>query len=297
MPLGADKVNQVTKIQGAGFEYVYGDEITTWHEDVFQMLKSRLDKPNSCFDGTCNPDNPNHWFKAFLDGDADIYHQHYTIDDNPFLTSKFVDNLKREYASTVYYDRFILGKWALAEGLVYSVFDEGKNTYSIPPWNDECGEYYISVDYGTMNPTSMGLWRIHDGKAYRIKEYYYSGRNSRKQLTDEEYYAALERLAEDRVIQSVIVDPSAASFIAAIRRHGKYTVRAANNAVLDGIRHTAACINQGKLLIHRSCKNTLDELKSYRWDENAGEDKVIKENDHAMDDMRYFVMTALRRII
>ena len=295
--LGADKVNQVTKIQGAGFEYVYGDEITTWHEDVFQMLKSRLDKPNSCFDGTCNPDNPNHWFKAFLDGDADIYHQHYTIDDNPFLTSKFVDNLKREYASTVYYDRFILGKWALAEGLVYSVFDEGKNIYSTPPWNDECGEYYISVDYGTMNPTSMGLWRIHDGKAYRIKEYYYSGRNSRKQLTDEEYYAALERLAEDRVIQSVIVDPSAASFIAAIRRHGKYTVRAANNAVLDGIRHTAACINQGKLLIHRSCKNTLDELKSYRWDENAGEDKVIKENDHAMDDMRYFVMTALRRII
>lgn len=295
--LGADKINQVDRIRGSSIKYCYGDEVVTWHEDVFGMLKSRLDKDYSCFDGTCNPDNPNHWFKAFLDGDADIYHQHYTIDDNPFLTPQFVDNLKREYAGTVYYDRFILGKWALAEGLVYSVFDEGKNTYSTPPWNDECGEYYISVDYGTMNPTSMGLWRIHDGKAYRIKEYYYSGRNSRKQLTDEEYYAALERLAEDRVIQSVIVDPSAASFIAAIRRHGKYTVRAANNAVLDGIRHTAACINQDKLLIHRSCENTLNELKAYRWDESAGEDKVIKENDHAMDDMRYFVMTVLRRIL
>lgn len=295
--LGADKVNQVTKIQGAGFEYVYGDEITTWHADVFQMLKSRLDKPNSCFDGTCNPDNPNHWFKAFLDGDADIYHQHYTIDDNPFLTSQFVDNLKREYAGTVYYDRFILGKWALAEGLVFSVFDEGKNTYSAPPWDNECGDYYISVDYGTMNPTSMGLWRIYDGKAYRIKEYYYSGRDSRRQLTDEQYYSELEQLAGDHVIQSVIVDPSAASFIATIRCHGRYAVRAANNAVLDGIRHTAAYINQGKLLIHRSCKNTLDELKSYRWDENVGEDKVIKENDHCMDDMRYFVMTVLRRIL
>ena len=145
--------------------------------------------------------------------------------------------------------------------------------------------------------TSMGLWRIHDGKAYRIKEYYHSGRNTRKQLTDQEYYAALERLAEDRVIQSVIVDPSAASFIAAIRRHGKYTVRAANNAVLDGIRHTSAYINQGRILIHSSCENTLNELKAYRWDESAGEDKVIKENDHAMDDMRYFVMTVLRRMM
>lgn len=120
--LGADKISQVSKLQGAAFEYCYGDEITTWHEDVFQMLKSRLSCENSCFDGTCNPDNPNHWFKRFLDSDADIYQQAYTIDDNPFLDPVFVDALKREYAGTVYYNRFILGEWAAAEGIIYRDF-------------------------------------------------------------------------------------------------------------------------------------------------------------------------------
>lgn len=120
--LGADKISQVSKLQGAAFEYCYGDEITTWHEDVFQMLKSRLSCENSCFDGTCNPDNPNHWFKRFLDSDADIYQQAYTIDDNPFLDPVFVDALKREYAGTVYYNRFILGEWAAAEGVIYRDF-------------------------------------------------------------------------------------------------------------------------------------------------------------------------------
>ena len=120
--LGADKISQVSKLQGAAFEYCYGDEITTWHEDVFQMLKSRLSCENSCFDGTCNPDNPNHWFKRCLDSDADIYQQAYTIDDNPFLDPVFVDALKREYAGTVYYNRFILGEWAAAEGIIYRDF-------------------------------------------------------------------------------------------------------------------------------------------------------------------------------
>lgn len=120
--LGADKISQVSKLQGAAFEYCYGDEITTWHEDVFQMLKSRLSCPNSRFDGTCNPDNPHHWFKKFLDSDADIYQQAYTIDDNPFIDSDFVENLKREYEGTVYYNRFILGEWAAAEGIIYQEF-------------------------------------------------------------------------------------------------------------------------------------------------------------------------------
>lgn len=120
--LGADKISQVSKLQGAAFEYCYGDEITTWHEDVFQMLKSRLSCPNSHFDGTCNPGNPQHWFKQFLDSDADIYRQAYTIDDNPFLAPEFVENLKREYAGTVYYNRFILGEWAAAEGVIYQDF-------------------------------------------------------------------------------------------------------------------------------------------------------------------------------
>lgn len=133
--LGADKISQVSKLQGAAFEYCYGDEITTWHEDVFQMLKSRLSCPNSHFDGTCNPGNPQHWFKKILDSDADIYRQAYTIDDNPFLAPEFVENLKREYAGTVYYNRFILGEWAAAEGAIYRQVADNPSDFVIydPP--------------------------------------------------------------------------------------------------------------------------------------------------------------------
>lgn len=133
--LGADKISQVSKLQGAAFEYCYGDEITTWHEDVFQMLKSRLSCPNSHFDGTCNPGNPQHWFKKFLDSDADIYQQAYTIDDNPFLAPEFVENLKCEYAGTVYYDRYILGRWKAAEGAIYRQVADNPSDFVIydPP--------------------------------------------------------------------------------------------------------------------------------------------------------------------
>lgn len=133
--LGADKISQVSKLQGAAFEYCYGDEITTWHEDVFQMLKSRLSCPNSRFDGTCNPGNPQHWFKKFLDSDADIYRQAYTIDDNPFLAPEFVENLKREYVGTVYYDRYILGRWKAAEGAIYRQVADNPSDFVIydPP--------------------------------------------------------------------------------------------------------------------------------------------------------------------
>lgn len=120
--LGADNKRHVARIQGAAIEYCYGDEITTWAQEVFDMLKSRLSCPNSHFDGTCNPDNPRHWFKQFLDSDADVYVQPYTIDDNPFLEPAFVAALKQEYTGTVYYNRFILGQWAAAEGLIYRSF-------------------------------------------------------------------------------------------------------------------------------------------------------------------------------
>ena len=302
--LGADKVNQVTKIQGAGFQYVYGDEITTWHQDVFQMLKSRLDKPNSCFDGTCNPDNPNHWLKAFLESSADIYQQAYIIDDNPFLSPLFVEALKREYAGTVYYDRFILGKWALAEGLVYPMFNKDKHVIRCLPWEGDkkekpkykdSGEYYVSVDYGTINPTSMGLWRIYDGVAYRVKEYYFDSRREKRQKTDEEYYQDLCEFVEGKEIAAIIIDPSAASFITLIRRHGRFSVRKANNDVLDGIRTTSTFLNAGQIKVHEACTDSIREYGAYRWDEKSTDDRVLKENDHAMDDTRYFVMTVLRR--
>ena len=291
--LGADKVTQVSKLQGSGIEYCYGDEITTWNEEVFSMLKSRLDKPNSVFDGTCNPDGPNHWLLKFLNSDADIFRQHYTIYDNPNLSSAFVKNLEMEYRGTVYYDRFILGKWALAEGLIYPMFSKERNVTEKIPDN---GSYYVSVDYGTLNPCSMGLWCVSDKKAYRIKEFYHSGRSNNKLLTDEEYYGELERLTEKFPIQNIVVDPSAASFIETIRRHGRFSVKKAKNDVLDGIRYTAGLISGGKILISPECENTLREFEEYCWDTEQVEDKPIKQNDHAMDDMRYFCYTVLKKM-
>lgn len=291
--LGADKVSQVQKLQGAGIEYCYGDEVTTWCEEVFAMLKSRLDKPNSLFDGTCNPDSPNHWLKKFLDSDADIFVQHYTIDDNPFNSPEFVKNLKKEYAGSVYYNRFILGEWAAAEGLVYPMFSPKEQVVQLA--EDPNGEYYISVDYGTVNPTSMGLWCKQGKNAVRVREYYYDSKKSLKQLTDEEYYEALCELSKGHDIRYVIVDPSAASFITTIRRHGRFMVKKADNKVLDGIRLCATLMAQGRLKFSGECSDLLREFGSYCWDNDSTEDTVIKKNDHAMDDMRYFCQSVMKK--
>lgn len=286
--LGADNKKHVARIQGATFEYVYGDEVTTWSQDVFEMLKSRLRCEHSHFDGTCNPDNPEHWFKKFLDSDADIYQQSYVIEDG-VLPPKVVEELKKEYSGTVYYDRYILGLWCQADGLIYNFGPE--NIVDIMP---DMGEYYISCDYGTLNPFSAGLW-CWDGKiATRIREYYYSGRDERSNKTDEEYYTELEKLAGDLHVKSVIVDPSAASFIEVIRRHKRFAVKKAVNDVLPGIMTTARYLQDGTIKIHLSCEDAIREFGLYRWDEESTEDRPIKENDHAMDDIRYFVMTILR---
>lgn len=293
--LGADNKKHMARIQGATFEYVYGDEVTTWSEEVFQMLKSRLRCHHSHFDGTCNPDSPLHWFKQFLDSDADIYQQKYVIDDG-VLPEDVVTALKMEYAGTVYYDRYILGNWAIANGLVYPFFaaDPGRYIYS-GQTDGMMGAFYVSIDYGTHNPCSMGLWCVGHDRAIRIAESYYDSRKELRQRTDEEHYAELERLTEGRYIRYVVVDPSAASFIETIRRHGKYQVVAADNDVLDGIRTTASLLNAGKVLIGSSCKAAIDEFQAYCWDDKAKEDRVLKENDHAMDDIRYFVYTILAR--
>ena len=289
--LGAEKVSQVSKIRGASIKYCYGDEVADWSEEVFALLKSRLDKEYSCFDGTYNPQYPNHWLKRFLDSDADIFRQEYTIDDNPFLPPAFVENLKKEYAGTVFYDRYILGKWTLAEGLIYPMFNDSCIVDELP----ETGEYYISCDYGTLNPFSAGLWCVNSGRAIRVAEYYYSGRDKQYQLTDEEYYAEVEKLAGDKNIRHIIVDPSAASFIACIKKHGRFSVRKAKNDVMYGIRLTSAMLRAGAIKIGSDCGDAIREFGLYRWDEDSTDDKPIKENDHAMDDIRYFCATVLRR--
>lgn len=296
--LGADNVNHVDRIRGTSIKYCYGDEVATWHPEVFEMLKSRLDRPCSCFDGALNPQGPNHWLKDFLDSDADIYRQHYTIFDNPYLPQEFVDELCKEYSGTVYYKRYILGEWALAEGLIYPMYEDA---IAEKP-DKEPERVVLSIDYGTMNAFAAGLWEKHGDVWYMVSEYYYSGRDEGAQKTDEEYAQDLdmwltEYLGEESTMFNnynklrTIIDPSAASFIALLRKRGRYQVLPADNAVLDGIRNTATCMQTGRIKFSPDCKAWLKEVQGYVWDEEAAEDRPIKVNDHLQDAVRYFVQT------
>lgn len=290
--LGAEKVSQVSKLRGSSIKYCYGDEVAEWNPEVFELLKSRLDKPYSCFDGALNPQSPNHWLKKFLDSDADIYSQHYTIFDNPFLPKEFVDNLCREYAGMVYYKRYILGEWALAEGLIYPMYEEAVSEPLDGAEMDRITEWVLSIDYGTQNAFAALLWGLKGGVWHCVREYYYSGRDTGQQKTDEEYASDLDTFIGNLTDLETIIDPSAASFIALLRkRDGRYRVRKADNNVADGIRETASAMRQGKIKISRACKNTISELQGYVWDEKAADDVPVKINDHAMDSMRYMVKT------
>ena len=312
---GVNDARAESKIRGMTLQGAYCDELTLFTQDFFTMLLSRLSMPEAKLFGTTNPDSPNHWLKSeYLDRsqELDLMEMRFTINDNEFLDPEYVRQLKREYTG-VFYERFILGNWVIAEGLIYSMFSEKEHVVHVLP---ECcahpekgqGEYYISVDYGTKNPFSAGLWCVSGGGATRIAEYYYDGRKSKKPRTDEEHYAALEKLIRHEVwnsgrrtvesypIQCVVIDPSAASMIECIRRHGSFSVRAAKNDVIPGIGITGSLLAAGKLKIHADCKDCIREFGIYSWDEKAKGDQVIKENDHAMDDTRYFCYTILRRL-
>lgn len=303
--LGADNKKHIARIQGSTIEYAYGDEVTTWAEGVFQMLKSRLRCEHSHFDGTCNPDSPNHWFKAFLDSDADIYEQNYVIDDG-VLPDDVVRELKKEYAGTVYYDRYILGKWALAEGLIYPMYQSAL-VDSLP--EIPASEYAVSIDYGTLNAFAAILWSKRGDTWYGEREYYYSGRATGVQKTDEDYGKDLDEWISDvweyqvdnatykglagRAPQKIqtIIDPSAASFIALLKKKDWCKVRQADNAVEDGLRDTAVALQTGRVKILKSMTNWTKEAGGYVWDSTGEKEKPVKENDHAMDATRYFVKT------
>lgn len=297
---GVNDAGAESKIRGMTLQGAYCDEVTLFNEEFFNMLLSRLSEPEAKLFGTTNPDNPNHWFKVnYIDrrDELDFFMMEFLIDDNTFLDKKYVEELKKEYTG-VFYRRFILGEWCSAEGLVYPMFDKARHVVSEIPEPSGYAEYYISIDYGTLNPCSMGLWRLDDRGAVRLREWYYSGKQQRVQLTDEEYYERLEALAEGVLVKSVIIDPSAASFIATIRRHGKFSVRKANNSVLDGIRLTGTLLQGDRLLFHEGCEDSIREFGVYSWDEGSAEDRVVKEFDHAMDDIRYFCATvAAKRLL
>jgi PBSX family phage terminase large subunit len=300
--VGANDERAIRKIQGISLVYAYGDEFATWPESFFNMLKSRLRTPGAKFDGTCNPEGPYHWAKtSLLDraGDLDLFSRHFVLDDNPFLDTSYVMALKTEYVG-MWYKRYILGLWVAAEGAVYDMFDESSHAIDSLPVNDDgypaLVRYWVGVDYGTTNPTVFLLvGQDAAGKLYVCDEWRYdSAEHGGRQKTDQEYSAAFrDWIASHAVLPKfVFIDPSAASFIAQLRRDGVRNLASADNSVGDGIRRVATLFSSGRLLIHKRCKGLIREISGYVWDAKAqayGEDTPCKQADHGPDALRYVI--------
>lgn len=296
--LGADNKKHIDRIRGMTIEYAYGDEVPTWNEGVFEMLKSRLRCEHSYFDGTGNPEAPTNYLKAFIDSDADIFCQTSTIFDNPYLPKDFVNNLCKEYEGTVYYPRYILGEWTQAEGLIYPMYE----SVIVSELPKEYTEYSLSIDYGTQNAFAAIIWGKHKDVWYAIDEYYYSGRDTGRQKADDDYADDMDQFTkwlfeheenEKPLIigkLETIIDPSATSFIAMLRKRGRYKIRKADNDVLDGIRETATAMNLGLIKISDKLKNWKKEVAGYTWDEKK-EEFPIQHDDHLQDSVRYFCKT------
>lgn len=295
-------------IQGMTLSGVLFDEVALMPRSfVDQAIARTVSVSDAKLWFNCNPENPMHWFKKEWVDDADgenkhnSLHLHFEMRDNPIMTAELIEKAEKQFTG-VFYKRYILGEWVVAEGAVYPQFDKDKHIVNVQriksgliasnkKWG---GEYYVSIDYGTTNPCSMGLWLDTGAGAYRLREYYWSSRDKGVQKTDDEYYEELLKLCGGYDIKNVIVDPSAASFVALIRKKGKFRVIKAKNDVIDGIRYTSMLLTQGKILFDESCESIIKEFGLYSWDEKrTDKDIVIKENDHAMDDMRYFCNTIL----
>ena len=283
--LGADNANRVDKVRGASIKYCYGDEVTTWSQDVFDMLKSRLDKPYSKFDGTCNPENPQHWFKRFLDSDADVFLQAYTIDDNPFLDAVFVENLKREYRGTVLYDRYIKGLWVAAEGVVYRLFA------------DHPEQFIVDDVPGTIRYATIGVDFGGGTSAHAFSCMGFTSRNAIVCLADYREQAALDptKLERDFVdfvrmcqmqwlVTDVWCDSAEQTLINGLRaaaaqaRLGVNIGNAQKKPINDRIRALCILMGAGRFYINRRCEATIDALKSALWDSNHTTTDVRLDN-------------------
>ena len=288
---GGRDESSASLIQGITFAGILLDEVALMPRSFVEQACARCSVAGSRLWFNCNPAGPGHWFYKTWIMEAEkrnCLRLHFTMEDNPSLTPKIRKRYQNLYTG-VFYRRFILGQWVQAEGRVYDFF----TPEMVGKAPENCDKWYISCDYGTVNPTSMGLWGGCGGIWYRIKEFYFSSRDAQRQMTDEEYAQALANLAGNRKITAVIVDPSAASFIEVLRRKG-WRVQKADNDVLAGIRRTSDCLKNGKIVICEGCADCLREMEEYVWDLSSGsQDRVRKEHDHAMDDMRYFVSTVL----
>ena len=286
--IGGRDEGSAALIQGATFAGALLDEAALMPRSFVEQCVARCSVAGSRLWFSCNPEGPGHWFyREWIcrAEERNALYLHFTMADNPGLTEK----VRRRYEqgwSGPFYRRFVLGEWTAAQGLVYDFFQEGDFVRPVPAGQPE--RCCLSIDYGTVNPFSCGMWGSFQGVWYRMKEYYYASRETGVQKTDQEYVEAVRTLAAGRPIEQVVVDPSAASFIEALGRAGFPVVKARND-VLSGIRLTAGALKSGRIVICDSCGDCLREMGLYCWEE--GRERPKKENDHAMDDMRSFAAT------
>lgn len=287
---GGKDEGSASLIQGVTLAGVLLDEAAVMPRSFVEQACARCSVSGARFWFSCNPEGPGHWFYREWICKAEerhALHLRFLMEDNPTLTEKTMERYRRAFQGA-FYRRFVLGEWTAAEGLVYDFFDE---SYVRPVPEGEFSRWCISCDYGTVNPTSLGLWGKRGEIWYRVKEYYYDAREEKRQKTDQEYARELERLAGGRRVEQVVADPSAASFLEVLRRE-RWNVRKAKNDVLSGIRLTADALKNRKIVICAPCTDAIREFSSYCWDLTSGsKDQVKKQFDHAMDDIRYFVAT------
>ena len=292
---GGRDESSYTLIQGITLSGVLLDEVALMPRSFVEQAVARtLSVSESKLWFNCNPEGPLHWFYEEWIKKAEeknALHLHFLMEDNPIMSKEAIKRAEGLYHG-VFYDRYIKGMWVQAEGLIYPEQATGANIVSTV--ERKYTTYYVSIDYGTVNPFSMGLWGYCDNEGvwYRVKEYYFNSRKEGYQKTDEEYLADYIKFTENLKIKAVVVDPSAASFIALLKRKYIY-VMPAKNEVIDGIRLTANALSKGKIKINDCCRSCITEFSLYHWDEKSPQDKPVKENDHAMDEMRYFVATVI----
>ena len=294
---GGSKANDEGKIRGMTVSGWLADEITLHHQSFVKQALSRMSLKGAKAFWTTNPDSPFHYIKTeYIDkaNEKGYRHWHFNLDDNLSLDESYKDNIKKAY-SGLFYDRFIKGLWVLSDGLIYDMFNKDK--YIVETINRDYTKKYVAVDYGTQNPTTFGFFgkEAKTGQWYKVKEYHHSGRDSKRQKTNEEYADDLLEFIDNDMSIEIIVDPSASSFIATLRKRGLKVIKAKND-VLEGIRNVGAILEQCKILFNDCNKETFKEFETYIWDEKAslnGEDKPVKEMDHHMDNLRYFVNTIL----
>ncbi|MDY4605405.1 PBSX family phage terminase large subunit [Clostridium tertium] len=284
-------------IQGITLAGCFFDEVALMPESFVNQATGRCSVDGSKFWFNCNPDGPYHWFKVnWIDKQVEkkILYLHFTMDDNLSLSEKIKARYRAMY-SGVFYQRYIKGLWVVAEGVIYDMFDKTKHI--LETITDLITDtYYVSCDYGTQNATVFLLWcKNREGKWICVKEYYYSGRDEVNQKTNTQYADDLKKFLGNIKPKAIIIDPSAASFIAELKKRG-YKIKKAKNDVIDGIRFVASLLNKEEIAFSKECKNTILEFNSYIWDVKAsekGEDKPIKQHDHAMDAVRYFCYTII----